>query len=390
MTTKKLNSVAALDYQEGLLRGEQNKRSITSKKRTTAISPAARRIIRTIRYKLGRAIYGLNESEFIETLYDKYKGGVTWSEAEIDELIDRMLVLSDTVRREAGKISKMLKDDRLKIQPQTRKKLESSVEALKGAYALLLSAKEYPKDYRGEDFELYASVFFFGKERDERGRVVARGRYSYAIRTIRLSVNMLYYTVTARDGQNVVLSPLESKAWKSGIARKSSKKAFMVYAKMAKDFQDWANEEGITVYVFDEDKELVGTFPPLSHLAGEDQRSNMVRSALAQSKEARQHWGSRWRESAPTDVTTFKESLTDAQKRKVSDFLARHPDRSFSIYEIAALADAKLGKFERQPVSDIGEELTESGFTPNADADSTADAIKDIGLMQAIWKMDIP
>lgn len=430
-------------------------------KKVTTISPKARKLIRMLRGKLGRAIWTLNESDLVDSLRDKYRGEQPWTKSDISKL-SREVGRVQRIASDVGvKLQKVLKDRRLSIQRQSRQRIESAITAIQVGTAALGKVSPgkigqvievtFGQDV-DEDPGYLVPALFFGFCKDETtGALMEEGCYTYGMKTLRLAVVSLYYTLQAKDGRNFVLNEVDSQAWRDAI-EESGKPPGALYSQ----FQSIANDEATTVYVYDFDKELVGVIPPVAWLAGEDQMSMMTRSALAQSKKARAAWDYRWANATPSDIRQFRESLTPSQKKKVTQFLKDHPGRAFSIHEIAALTGIDIEPLEEMPawapfvigerlktgrragmrrqyrseefgpemrdisafegvvydrgrpvlvgasgpgrmerltyvesgpsVADVARQYTEN---PSDGYDSAGDAFRDIGLMQAIWSMDL-
>lgn len=364
-------------------------------KRITTISPKARKLIRMLRNKLGRAIWNLNESDLVDKLRDKYRGDKPWTDREIEQIAKEVAHVKRVATDVGVKLQRMLKDRRLKIQKQSRARVQSAINGIEiGASALgkvspgkLGQVIEVTFGEEADDPTAYrylTPIVYFGMCRDETtGASMDEGCYVYGMRALRLAVLSLYYTLLAKDGRNVVLNEIDSAAWREALEKDS------VPPGLYTQFADIANDEGVTVYVYDNDKNLVGVIPPVATLAGADQRALQVQASLKQSKRARQRWGYRWSQSTPSNSMELKEVLSPSQGRRVAEFLARHPERSFSIEEIAALADVKVGELEDVPVAEVSEEYTANRPSVDDEPDSIADAMRDIGMMEALWKMDL-
>lgn len=222
------------------------------------------------------------------------------------------------------------------------------------------------------------------------------GCYTNGMKALRAAVTQMFYTLQARDVRRVQLNEEDSRFWHGELEESNEPPDSMVA-----QFKEWADDEGVVLHVYDNEGYLLYVAMP-EWYAGEDKESLAERSALKRSKRARRKWGYDWDQATPADPREFKEGLSPADRKKVTEFLKQHPGRTFTIHEIAALADVDIEPLKQRPAwfpvvySEAlrGEEFHfEEKFEPNAaqirEADTALDAYKDYGMMSALWKMDL-
>jgi hypothetical protein len=231
--------------------------------------------------------------------------------------------------------------------------------------------------------------------RAEEGEVVVErgGCYTNGMKALRAAVTQMFYTLQARDVRRVQLTEEDSRFWHSTLDEMNEPPPGMI-----EQFKEWADDEGRVLHIYDSEKYLVYVVMPEWYV-GEDKESLAERSALKQSKRARNAWDYDWAAATPEDARQFKAALSAADQKKVTEFLRKHPDRTFAIHEIAALTDVDIEPLKDKPAwfpVIYGERISGEEpfhFEPNAaqlrESDTALDVYKDHGLMTALWKMDL-
>lgn len=219
------------------------------------------------------------------------------------------------------------------------------------------------------------------------------GCYTNGMKALRAAVTQMFYTLQARDVRRVRLTEDDSRFWSTSMEEMGEPPHDMV-----KQFQEWADDEGRVLHIYDDEGYLVYLAMPTWYV-GEDPESLAQRSALKKSKKARNTWGYDWDMATPEDARMFKGELSEADRKKVTEFLRQHPHRTFSIHEIAALTDIDIEPLSDKPawfpVVYSGRLASEEPFhfEPNAaemrESDTALDVYKDHGMIEALWKMDL-
>lgn len=204
------------------------------------------------------------------------------------------------------------------------------------------------------------------------------GCYTSGMKALRASVMQLFYTLQAKDVRRIKMNAEDSANWYQWVSDIGEPPQTL-----RDQFQAIAKEDGKVVHVYDSKNHYVYSAAP-PWLLGDDPDSLAERVALKQSKKIRQEWGYNWRDAIPGDGHEFRQSLDATQRRRVSEFLKRHPERSFSIFEIAALAKVPV---HTPAEAERFQAMSAAQFRQNPDGD-LSDIATDYGLHSALWRMD--
>lgn len=409
----------------------------------TALTSAQRRKIRGWRSDLGHVIWDLNESPLVHELRRLFEMGKKWPDDDMvafSEGIEKVVLFALEIRKE---MAKFLSQKRLSKQYKDR--LEGALEGIwlgVGYLRNLMPDKlsDFIAEHLGDEFDLAQELFMgfcpissettrdlpqgarqavleeqveqlYARERvakmldlkgmeqetqETRRKLQGQlkkgqtrdihergGCYLNGMKALRAAVMQMFYTLQSKDVRKIKLSSEDSENWHQWTRDIGEPPPTLV-----EQMNGIANDEGRTLHVFDKDNNLVYVAVPLWY-SGEDPDSLAQRAALKQSKKARSQWHYDFRSATPSDMHEFSQSLDATQRRRVSEFLQRHPERSFSIYEVAELAGvpvhvpgaeietAAAVQFEKNP-GDL------EGIT-----DAMDEAARNQGLIQALWKMDL-
>lgn len=418
----------------------------------SGLTRAQRRAIRDWRSDLGHAIWDLNESSLVQELRRMYETKQPWPGdmmIAFSEGIEKVVLIALEIRHELSHFLKkggVRRGGRGLPKPQ-RERLEGALEGiwLGVGYLRNLTPEKLSRfidEHLGEDFEL-AEMLFFGfcpisvettrdmprgarievledqveqlrarervakaldlkgmadeaqKTRRKLQNQLKRGQsaevhesggcYLNGMKALRGAVMQLFYTLQAKDIRRIKLTDEDSDNWHDWLRDMGEPPPTLV-----DQMQEIADDEGRVLHVFDKNNELLREVVPLWY-AAEDPESLAQRSALKQSKRARQRWGYDYRAAVPADVTEFYRSLKGDERRRVTEFLKRHPDRQFKIVEIAELAGVPV---HVPAESERFRAAAAAQFRRNPDdvtgiQDATDATARNIGLITALWNMDL-
>lgn len=326
------------------------------------LTKVQRRKIRKWRTQLGVEMWSANDNMYdLRLKYREQERAWTVNEIKyasriVNDLVKKIIF----VRKE---LVKFLKKTELAVQ--YRRRLKGAVDGMKIALGYLqdllpMKVRERLAVWEREDEEqIFITTFNTG------------------MKALRASWTQMFYTTQAKDIRRFKLSADESEAWHEVLARTGH-----VDASKAREFVDMAESQGVVMHVYDIDNELVLETMPTWEFSGYAEKS-----ALRQSKKARQQWNNVYRNKVPATVTEFKQALSPAQQREVTKFLKEHPNETFTLATVAGLTDIDIVELEHESAKLLS---PYSEFVENPADDTTLeDVFKDSGLHRAIWSMDL-
>lgn len=320
------------------------------------------RQIRKWRRELGNEMWSVNDAMYDLKL--KYREqDRPWTVAEITRASRLAEILLRKVLSVRKSVASFLAKKELAVQYRTR--LKESVDFMKTTAGLL--QKLIPRNVR-ERIPVW--------EREDEEKIFIT-TFNSAMKNLRYSWDQLFFT-TQEDVRRFKFSEDEDFLWHSSIQRTSSPPRQMI-----KEFDAMAENQGVTVHVYDQENELVYVAKPTWEFGGIAEKA-----ALKQSKKARQQWNHIYRNKVPATVTEFKQALTPAQKREVTKFLKDHPNETFTLSKVAGELDITITALDKEAAPSVSA-YSEFVENPGVDDVSIADVFRDSGLHHAIWEMDL-
>lgn len=211
------------------------------------------------------------------------------------------------------------------------------------------------------------------------------GCYNNGMKALRASVIQMFYTLQARDVRRIELNADDSALWHTTLDEMGEPPDGLV-----QQMKEMAEEEARVIHVFDKEGYLLYVAMPVWY-ASEDPQSLMQRAALKQSRGARVDWEYNWSAATPGDAKEFHATLNQQQRRRVTEFLQRYPNRSFTIEEIAEFAGVPV---HAPAETERFRAASAAWFTKNPDdtegiQDVVDETAHNYGLLTALWKMDL-
>jgi len=212
------------------------------------------------------------------------------------------------------------------------------------------------------------------EEDTRKAQLLIADTYLKAMKVLRAAWIQLFFATHFRSVARWDLNEEDSATWHKYMDRWHEPPPFLIM-----EPEKLANDRNIVVHVYDSDNDLVFEVIPVEYLASVPM-AEWLRSRMAKTRRVGYRW--HYKKHMPETVKQFERELTDAEKRRITDFLNRRRVLdlpALPISEVAALTGA--GTLEKQQEPHQWQE------NPPPEIDEVL--LRSYMLHRRLWTMDL-